>query len=168
MPCNTRRSPWQPGRRGLRKRMNDESSRIARKLTAAEAELRIVAAPERGLVSAGAYYTGKAEVRAGFCARTRRRCVYGMQLGFSRQIPRGRFRLLACIRREGAPPTKSGAVQDCRFVAGRACRKKAGSATGDSWEGRPRREALALLAGSTLVIEGHPPLAPMRGSMRAC
>jgi len=44
--------------------MNDESSRIARKLTAAEAALRIVAAPERGLVSAGAYYTGKAGMRA--------------------------------------------------------------------------------------------------------
>lgn len=44
--------------------MNDESSRIARKLTAAEAVLRIVAAPERGLVSAGAYYTGKAGMRA--------------------------------------------------------------------------------------------------------
>jgi hypothetical protein len=44
---------------GLRKRMNDESSRIVRsKRTAAEAALRVSQYLNAGWVSAGAYYTG--------------------------------------------------------------------------------------------------------------
>ena len=131
MPCNTRRSPWQPGRRGLRKRMNDESSRIARKLTAAEAALRIVAAPERGLISAGAYYTGKAGMRAYGVRLIIGRAVSALSLGMCdirnlREIAlaaRARFPRKQCVRFwlslgiEALPCSQAGAGRERDSIA---------------------------------------------------